>query len=203
MKKSSGRECIVVTELPYQVNGADLMKKTADLINDKKIDGISTIRDETSRKGRRMVYVLKRDAIPNIVLNKLYKYTALQTSFSVNNIALVNGKPEMLNLKDLIVHFVAHRHEVVIRRTKYELQKAEARAHILEGLIIASDNIDEVIKLIRASSNGDEAKAKLIERFDLSDIQARAIVEMRLRQLTGLEQDKLRTEYEEIHEFDR
>lgn len=193
-----GRECIVVTELPYQVNGADLMKKTADLINDKKIDGISTIRDETSRKGRRMVYVLKRDAIPNIVLNKLYKYTALQTSFSVNNIALVNGKPEMLNLKDLIVHFVNHRHEVVVRRTKFELEKAEARAHILEGLIIASDNIDEVIKLIRASSNGDEARAKLIERFDLSDIQARAIVEMRLRQLTGLEQDKLRSEYEEI-----
>jgi len=194
----NGRECIVVTELPYQVNGADLMKKTADLINDKKIDGISTIRDETSRKGRRMVYVLKRDAIPNIVLNKLYKYTALQTSFSVNNIALVNGKPEMLNLKDLIVHFVNHRHEVVVRRTKFELEKAEARAHILEGLIIASDNIDEVIKLIRASSNGDEARAKLIERFELSDIQARAIVEMRLRQLTGLEQDKLRTEYEEI-----
>ncbi len=193
-----GRECIVVTELPYQVNGADLMKKTADLINDKKIDGISTIRDETSRKGRRMVYVLKRDAIPNIVLNKLYKYTALQTSFSVNNIALVNGKPEMLNLKDLIVHFVNHRHEVVVRRTKFELEKAEARAHILEGLIIASDNIDEVIKLIRASSNGDEARAKLIERFELSDIQARAIVEMRLRQLTGLEQDKLRSEYEEI-----
>ena len=193
-----GRECIVVTELPYQVNGADLMKKTADLINDKKIDGISTIRDETSRKGRRMVYVLKRDAIPNIVLNKLYKYTALQTSFSVNNIALVNGKPEMLNLKDLIVHFVNHRHEVVVRRTKFELDKAEARAHILEGLIIASDNIDEVIKLIRASSNGDEARAKLMERFDLTEIQSRAIVEMRLRQLTGLEQDKLRTEYEEI-----
>jgi len=194
----NGRECIVVTELPYQVNGADLMKKTADLINDRKLDGISTIRDETSRKGRRMVYVLKRDAIPNIVLNKLYKYTALQTSFSVNNIALVNGKPEMLNLKDLIVHFVNHRHEVVVRRTKYELEKAEARAHILEGLIIASDNIDEVIKLIRASNNGDEARAKLIERFELSDIQARAIVEMRLRQLTGLEQDKLRTEFEEI-----
>ncbi len=194
----NGRECIVVTELPYQVNGADLMKKTADLINDKKIDGISTIRDETSRKGRRMVYVLKRDAIPNIVLNKLYKYTALQTSFSVNNIALVNGKPEMLNLKDLIRHFVNHRHDVVVRRTKFELDKAEARAHILEGLIIASDNIDEVIKLIRASSNGDEARAKLIERFELSDIQARAIVEMRLRQLTGLEQEKLRAEFEEI-----
>jgi len=197
----SGRECIVVTELPYQVNGADLLKKTVDLINDKKIDGISTIRDETSRKGRRIVYVLKRDAIPNIVLNKLYKYTALQTSFSVNNIALVNGKPEMLNLKDLIKHFVDHRHEVIVRRTKYELQKAEARAHILEGLIIASDNIDEVIKLIRASNNADEARNKLIERFDLSEIQAKAIVEMRLRQLTGLEQDKLREEYQEIMEL--
>ncbi|MDH3322526.1 MAG: DNA gyrase subunit A [Flavobacteriaceae bacterium] len=194
----NGRECIVVTELPYQVNGADLLKKTVDLINDKKIDGISTIRDETSRKGRRIVYVLKRDAIPNIVLNKLYKYTALQTSFSVNNIALVNGKPEMLNLKDLIVHFVNHRHEVIVRRTKFELDKAEARAHILEGLIIASDNIDEVIKLIRASNNADEARNKLIERFGLSEIQAKAIVEMRLRQLTGLEQDKLRAEFEEI-----
>jgi DNA gyrase subunit A len=193
-----GRECIIVTELPYQVNGADLLKKTVDLINDKKIDGISTIRDETSRKGRRLVYVLKRDAIPNIVLNKLYKYTALQTSFSVNNIALVKGKPEMLNLKDLIIYFVDHRHEVVVRRTKFELNKAEARAHILEGLIIASDNIDEVIKLIRASNNADEARNKLIERFELSEIQAKAIVEMRLRQLTGLEQDKLRTEFEEI-----
>jgi DNA gyrase subunit A len=194
----NGRECIVVTELPYQVNGSDLLKKTVDLINDHKIDGIASIRDETSRKGRRLVYVLKRDAIPNIVLNKLYKYTALQTSFSVNNIALVNGKPEVLNLKDLIVHFVNHRHEVVVRRTKYELNKAEARAHILEGLIIASDNIDEVIKLIRASSNADEARTKLMERFELTEIQAKAIVEMRLRQLTGLEQDKLRAEYEEI-----
>ncbi|NOQ92530.1 MAG: DNA gyrase subunit A, partial [Flavobacteriaceae bacterium] len=193
-----GRECIVVTELPFQVNGADLLKKTVDLINDKKIDGISTIRDETSRKGRRIVYVLKRDAIPNIVLNKLYKYTSLQTSFSVNNIALVNGRPEMLNLKDLIVHFVNHRHEVVVRRTKFELKKAEARAHILEGLIIASDNIDEVIKLIRASNNADEARQKLIDRFELTEIQAKAIVEMRLRQLTGLEQDKLRAEFEEI-----
>ncbi len=194
----SGRECIVVTELPYQVNGADLMKKTADLINDKKIDGISSIRDETSRKGRRLVYVLKRDAIPNIVLNKLYKYTALQTSFSVNNIALVNGRPEMLNLKDLIKYFVEHRHDVVVRRTEFELKKAEARSHILEGLIIASDNIDEVIALIRASSNADEAREKLMVRFELTEIQARAIVEMRLRQLTGLEQDKLRAEYEEI-----
>jgi DNA gyrase subunit A len=193
-----GRECIVVTELPYQVNGSELLKKTVDLINDNKIDGISTIRDETSRKGRRIVYVLKRDAIPNIVLNKLYKYTALQTSFSVNNIALVNGKPEVLNLKDLIRHFVDHRHDVVTRRTKFELEKAEARAHILEGLIIASDNIDEVIKLIRASGNADDAREKLMKRFELSEIQARAIVEMRLRQLTGLEQDKLRSEYEEI-----
>ena len=194
----NGRECIIVTELPFQVNGSDLLKKTVDLINDHKIDGIATIRDETSRKGRRLVYVLKRDAIPNIVLNKLYKYTALQTSFSVNNIALVNGRPEVLNLKDLIVHFVNHRHEVVVRRTKYELAKAEARAHILEGLIIASDNIDEVIKLIRASNNADEAREKLIERFELTEIQAKAIVEMRLRQLTGLEQDKLRAEYEDI-----
>ena len=194
----NGRECIVVTELPYQVNGADLMKKTADLVNDKKIEGIATVRDETSRKGRRLVYVLKRDAIPNIVLNKLYKYTALQTSFSVNNIALVNGRPEMLNLKQLIKHFVNHRHEVVVRRTKFELAKAEARAHILEGLIIASDNIDEVIKIIRASSNADEARENLMKRFELSEIQSKAIVEMRLRQLTGLEQDKLRSEYEEI-----
>ncbi|QCX39185.1 DNA gyrase subunit A [Aureibaculum algae] len=194
----NGRECIIVTELPYQVNGADLMKKTADLVNDKKIEGIASVRDETSRKGRRLVYVLKRDAIPNIVLNKLYKYTALQTSFSVNNIALVNGRPEMLNLKDLIRHFVNHRHDVVTRRTKYELKKAEARAHILEGLIIASDNIDEVIKIIRASNNADEARNNLIERFELSEIQAKAIVEMRLRQLTGLEQDKLRGEYEDI-----
>jgi DNA gyrase subunit A len=194
----NGRECIIVTELPFQVNGSDLLKKTVDLINDHKIDGIATIRDETSRKGRRLVYVLKRDAIPNIVLNKLYKYTALQTSFSVNNIALVNGRPEVLNLKDLIVHFVNHRHEVVVRRTKFELAKAEARAHILEGLIIASDNIDEVIKLIRASNNADEAREKLIERFELTEIQAKAIVEMRLRQLTGLEQDKLRAEYEDI-----
>ena len=194
----AGRECIIVTELPYQINGADLLKKTADLINDKKIEGISGVRDETSRKGRRLVYILKRDAIPNIVLNKLFKYTALQTSFSVNNIALVNGKPELLNLKDLIKYFIEHRHDVVVRRTRYQLKKAEDRAHILEGLIIASDNIDEVIALIRASKNADEARQKLIERFELSDKQSRAIVEMRLRQLTGLEQDKLRTEYEEI-----
>ncbi len=194
----NGRECIIVTEIPYQVNKADMIKKTADLVNDKKIDGISTIRDESDRKGMRIVYILKRDAIPNIVLNLLYKYTALQSSFSVNNIALVNGRPKLLNVKEMIHHFVEHRHEVVVRRTKYELKKAEERAHILEGLIIASDNIDEVIALIRASANADEAREKLIKRFKLSEIQAKAIVEMRLRQLTGLEQDKLRAEYEEL-----
>ncbi|WP_276391068.1 DNA gyrase subunit A [Eudoraea chungangensis] len=193
-----GRECIVVTEIPYQVNKADMIKKTADLVNDKKIEGISTIRDESDRKGMRIVYILKRDAIPNIVLNTLYKYSALQSSFSVNNIALVKGRPRLLNVKEIIHYFVEHRHEVVVRRTTYELRKAEERAHILEGLIIASDNIDEVIALIRASSNADEARANLMERFKLTEIQARAIVEMRLRQLTGLEQDKLRSEYEEI-----
>ena len=193
-----GRECIIVDEIPYQVNKADMIKKTADMINDKKIEGISAIRDESDRNGMRIVYVLKRDAIPNIVLNTLYKYTALQSSFSVNNIALVNGRPEMLNLKDMIHHFVDHRHEVVVRRTKFELKKAEDRAHILEGLIIASDNIDEVIAIIRASANADEARSNLIKRFELSEIQAKAIVEMRLRQLTGLEQDKLRAEYDAI-----
>ena len=193
-----GRECIVVTELPYQVNGADLQQKIVSLVNDKKIDGISQIKDETSRLGRRIVIVLKRDAIPNIILNKLYKYTALQTSFSVNNICLVNGRPRLLNLKELIHYFVEHRHNVVVRRTKFELAKAEARAHILEGLIIASDNIDEVIKIIRASKNADQARENLEKLFELSEIQAKAIVEMRLRQLTGLEQDKLRSEYEEI-----
>lgn len=193
-----GRECIVVTEIPYQVNKADMIKKTADLVNEKKIEGISNIRDESDRNGMRIVYILKRDAVPNVVLNTLYKFTQLQSSFSVNNIALVNGRPQMLNLKDLIHHFVEHRHEVVVRRAQYELRKAEERAHILEGLIIASDNIDEVIQLIRSSSNTDQAKEKLIERFNLSEIQAKAIVEMRLRQLTGLEQDKLRAEYEEI-----
>lgn len=198
LEEVNGRECIIVTEIPYQVNKADMIKKTADLVNEKKIEGISLIRDESDRKGMRVVYQLKRDAIPNIVLNTLFKHTALQSSFSVNNIALVNGRPEMLNLKDLIVHFVDHRHDVVVRRTKYELQKAEDRAHILEGLIIASDNIDEVIALIRASSNAEEAREKLMDRFELTEVQARAIVEMRLRQLTGLEQDKLRAEYEEI-----
>ncbi len=198
IEEVKGRECIVVTEIPYQVNKAEMIKKTAELVNDKKLEGIANIRDESDRKGMRVVYVLKKDAIPNIVLNKLYKYTALQTSFSVNNIALVNGRPKQLNLKQLIHYFVEHRHDVVVRRTEFELKKAEARAHILEGLIIASDNIDEVIKLIRASSNADEARETLIKRFELTDIQARAIVEMRLRQLTGLEQDKLRAEYEEI-----
>lgn len=193
-----GRECIIVTEIPYQVNKADMIKKTADLVNEKKIDGISNIRDESDRNGMRIVYILRRDAVPNVVLNTLYKFTQLQSSFSVNNIALVKGRPQMLNLKELIHYFVEHRHEVVVRRAQYELRKAEERAHILEGLIIASDNIDEVIQLIRSSSNADQAREKLIERFKLSEIQAKAIVEMRLRQLTGLEQDKLRAEYEEI-----
>ena len=198
IEEVKGRECIIVSEIPYQVNKADMIKKTADLINDKKIEGISSIRDESDRKGMRIVYVLKKDAIPNIVLNTLFKFTQLQTSFSVNNIALVKGRPQLLNLKDMIHHFVDHRHEVVVRRTEFELRKAEERAHILEGLIIASDNIDEVIAIIRASSNAEEARAKLRERFELSEIQAKAIVEMRLRQLTGLEQDKLRAEYDEI-----
>ncbi|SDS42415.1 DNA gyrase subunit A [Christiangramia echinicola] len=198
MEEIGGREYLVVTEIPYQVNKADMIKKTADLVNDKKIEGISLIRDESDRNGMRIVYQLKRDAIPNIVLNTLFKHTALQSSFSVNNIALVNGRPEMLNLKDLIYHFVEHRHDVVVRRTEFELRKAKERAHILEGLIIASDNIDEVIALIRACSNADEARTKLMERFELSEVQAKAIVEMRLRQLTGLEQDKLRAEYDEI-----
>ncbi|MFN3942007.1 MAG: DNA gyrase subunit A [Flavobacterium sp.] len=194
----NGREAIVVTEIPYQVNKAEMIKKTADLVNEKKLEGIYNIRDESDRNGMRIVYELKRDAVPNIVLNSLYKYTALQSSFSVNNIALVNGRPQMLNLKDLIHYFVEHRHEVVTRRAQFDLRKAEERAHILEGLIIASDNIDEVIKLIRGSKDGEEARQKLIDRFSLSEIQARAIVEMRLRQLTGLEQDKLRAEYEEV-----
>ncbi len=193
-----GREAIIVTEIPYQVNKAEMIKKTADLVNEKKIEGISNIRDESDRNGMRIVYILKRDAVPNIVLNTLYKFTQLQSSFSVNNIALVKGRPQTLNLKDLIHYFVEHRHEVVTRRAEFELKKAEARAHILEGLIIASDNIDEVIAIIRGSSNTEEAREKLMERFSLSDIQSRAIVEMRLRQLTGLEQDKLRAEYEEI-----
>lgn len=193
-----GREAIIVTEIPYQVNKAEMIKKTADLVNEKRIEGISNIRDESDRNGMRIVYILKRDAVPNVVLNTLFKYTQLQSSFSVNNIALVNGRPQLLNVKDLIHYFVEHRHEVVVRRAQYELRKAEERAHILEGLIIASDNIDEVIAIIRGSANTDEAREKLMARFNLSDIQSKAIVEMRLRQLTGLEQDKLRAEYEDI-----
>ena len=192
------RECIVVTEIPYQVNKAEMIKKTAELINDKKIEGISNIRDESDRKGLRIVYILKRDAIPNIVLNKLYKFTPLQSSFSVNNIALVNGRPRLLNLKDLIHYFVKHRHEVVVKRTEFELKKAEDRAHILEGLIIASDNIDEVINIIRKSKTPDEARENLSSKYKLTEIQSKAIVEMRLRQLTGLEQSKLREEFNEL-----
>ena len=198
IQELDGRECIIVTEIPYQVNKAEMIRKTAELVNDKKIEGISNIRDESDRKGMRIVYILKRDAVPNIVLNMLYKYTSLQSSFSVNNIALVNGRPELLNLKQLIGHFIDHRHEVVVRRTTFELKKAEERAHILQGMIIASDNIDEVITLIKASSNAEQARQKLIEKFSLSEVQAKAIVEMRLRQLTGLEQDKLRAEYDEL-----
>ena len=198
IQEVDGRECIIVTEIPYQVNKAEMIRKTAELINDKKIEGISNIRDESDRKGMRIVYILKRDAVPNIVLNMLYKYTSLQSSFSVNNIALVNGRPELLNLKQLIGHFINHRHEVIVRRTTFELKKAEERAHILQGMIIASDNIDEVIALIKASSNAEEARQKLIAKFSLSEVQAKAIVEMRLRQLTGLEQDKLRVEYDEL-----
>jgi DNA gyrase subunit A len=198
IEEVQGREQIIVTEIPYQINKADMIKKTADLVNDKKIEGISDIRDESDRNGMRIVYEIKRDAIANVVLNKLYKFTSLQTSFSVNNICLVDGRPVMVNLKDMIVHFVNFRHEVVVRRTKFELRKAEERAHILEGLIIASDNIDEVIAIIRASKSPDAARENLMERFSLSEIQSRAIVEMRLRHLTGLEQDKLRTEFEEL-----
>jgi DNA gyrase subunit A len=198
IEEYNGREQIVVTEIPYQVNKADMIKKTAELVNDKKIEGISDIRDESDRNGMRIVYEIKRDAIANVVLNKLYKFTSLQTSFSVNNICLVDGRPQLLNLKELISNFVDFRHEVVIRRTKYELRKAEERAHILEGLIIASDNIDEVIEIIKASASPDDAREKLANRFGLSEIQTRAIVDMRLRQLTGLEQDKLRAEYDEL-----
>ncbi len=201
IEEVDGKESVIVTEIPYQVNKADMIKKIADLVNDKKLDGISTIRDESDRNGMRIVFVLKRDAIPNIVLNKLYKYSSLQSSFSVNSIALVKGRPQMLNLKDKIKHFVDHRHDVVVRRTKFELKKAEERCHILEGLIIASDNIDEVIEIIKASENTENAKQNLIKKYNLSEIQSKAIVEMRLRQLTGLEQNKLRGEFEEIKQL--
>jgi DNA gyrase subunit A len=194
----SGRECIIVTEIPYMVNKAEMIRKIADLINEKKLEGISYINDESDRNGMRIVIILKKDASANIVLNHLYKYSSLQTAFSVNNIALVKGRPKTLNTKDLIHHFVNHRHDVIMRRTRFDLDQAEKRAHILEGLIIASDNIDEVIAIIKASKNPDEAREKLMERFSLSEIQSRAIVDMRLRQLTGLEQDKLRAEYKEV-----
>ena len=192
---------IIISEIPYLVNKAEMIKHIADLVADKRLEGISNVNDESDRQGMRIVVDIKRDANANVVLNKLYKLTAMQSSFSVNNIALVKGRPEMLNLKQMIELFVEHRHDVVVRRTKYELRKAEERAHILEGLIIASDNIDEVIAIIRGSSTPQEAIQRLIERFELSDIQARAIVEMRLRQLTGLEQDKLRAEFEEIQKL--
>ncbi|MCG6188006.1 DNA gyrase subunit A [Maribellus maritimus] len=198
IENENGREKIIVTEIPYLVNRAEMIQKTADLVNEKKIEGISNVNDESGREGMRVVYDIKRDAMSNVVLNKLYKYTQLQTSFNVNNIALVNGRPKMLNIKDLIFHFVEHRHEIVVRRTQYELDQAEKRAHILQGLIIASDNIDEVIAIIRSSATPDEARERLMEKFELTEIQARAIVDMRLRQLTGLEQDKLRAEYEDI-----
>tara|TARA_A100001011_G_scaffold399495_1_gene508409 strand:+ start:492 stop:3146 length:2655 start_codon:yes stop_codon:yes gene_type:complete len=198
IEEIDSRECIIVTEIPYQVNKAEMIKKTAELVNEKKIEGISNIRDESDRKGLRIVYILKRDAIPNIILNKLYKFTPLQSSFSVNNIALVNGRPRLLNLKELIHYFVEHRHEVVVKRTEFELKKAEDRAHILEGLIIASDNIDEVISIIRKSKTPEEARKNLSSKYELTEIQSKAIVEMRLRQLTGLEQSKLREEFDEL-----
>jgi len=194
----NGREKIIISEIPYQVNKAELIIKIAELVNEKKIEGISNVNDESDRTGMRIVIDIKKDEISNVVLNKLYKYTQLQSAFSVNNIALVHGRPKMLNLKLLIKYFVEHRHDVVTRRTKFELDQAEKRAHILEGLIIASDNIDEVIKIIRSSNSADEARDRLIQTFKLTDIQARAIVEMRLRQLTGLEQEKLHAEYAEL-----
>ena len=195
------RDQIIVTEIPYQVNKSQLIIKTAELVNDKKIEGIADIRDESDRNGMRIVYELRRDAIPNVVLNHLYKYTQLQTSYGVNNIVLVNGRPQLLNLKEIIGYFVEHRHEIVVRRTEYELKKAEEKAHILEGLIIAQDNIDEVIKMIRASKTPEEAREGLMTRFGLTEIQARAILDMRLQKLTGLEIEKLKAEYEEIMKF--
>ncbi|MDR2681317.1 MAG: DNA gyrase subunit A [Tannerella sp.] len=201
IETTSAHDKIVISEIPYLVNKAELIKYIADLVNEKRIEGISNVNDESDRSGMRIVVDIKRDANASVVLNKLYKMTALQSSFSVNNIALVNGRPKMMNLKDMIGHFIEHRKEVVTRRTKYDLKKAEERSHILQGLIIASDNIDEVIAIIKSSSSPQVAISGLITRFDLSDIQARAIVEMRLRQLTGLEQDKLRAEFEEIEKL--
>jgi len=196
--EDSGRPRIIVTEIPFMVNKADMISKTADLVNDKKVEGISDIRDESDRNGMRIVYELKRDAIANVVLNNLYKHTQLQTSFSVNNVALVKGRPQTLNLKELIHYFVEHRHEVVTRRTQYELRKAKERAHILEGYLIALDNLDEVIALIRGSQTADEARDGLMSKFELSEIQAKAILEMRLQRLTGLERDKIKAEYAEL-----
>lgn len=200
IEEVNGRDCIIVTEIPYQVNKADMIKKTADLVDEKKLDGIADIRDESDRNGMRIVYVCKREAVPNVVLNKLYKYTQLQSSFSVNNIALVNGRPMLLNLKDMIKHFVDHRHEVVVRRSKYELSEAQKRAHVLEGLLIAIDNLDAVIKLIRASQTVEIAKDGLMSNFGLSEIQSKAILDLRLQKLTGLERDKIKAEYNELME---
>ncbi|MBR6757248.1 MAG: DNA gyrase subunit A [Bacteroidaceae bacterium] len=200
IENDGNKESIIVNEIPYGVNKAELIKNIADLVEEKRLDGISNINDESDRSGMRIVIDIKRDANASVVLNKLYKMTALQSSFSVNNIALVNGRPQLLNLKQLLQAFIDHRHEVVIRRTQYDLEKAEERAHILEGLIIASDNIDEVIAIIRSSQNGEQARMRLMERFALSEKQAAAIVEMRLRQLTGLEQDKLHAEFQQVEE---
>src|SRR5690606_100504 len=194
----SGREQIVVTEIPYQVNKSNMIERTAELVNEKKLEGISAIRDESDRHGMRIVYEIKREANASIVLNNLYKQTALQSSFSVNNIALVQGRPQLLNLKDMIHYFVEHRHEVVIRRTRYELAEAEKRAHILAGLLIALDHLDEVIQLIRASETPEDARVGLMDKFGLSDIQARAILDMTLRRLTGLERGKIKEEYAEL-----
>ncbi|MDX5321956.1 MAG: DNA gyrase subunit A, partial [Bacteroidota bacterium] len=194
----TGKEQIIITEVPYQVNPSNLIVKAAELVNEKVIDGISDIRDESDRHGLRLVFDLKKDAIPNIILNQLYKYTPLQTSFSINNIALVKGRPMLLSLKDMILHFVDHRHEVVVRRTQYELEEAQKRAHILEGLLIALDHLDEVIALIRASQTPDEARTGLMEKFGLTEIQAKAILDMRLQRLTGLERDKIREEYDQL-----
>jgi DNA gyrase subunit A len=197
----TGRAKIIITEIPYLVNKAELIRKTAELINDKKLEGISYINDESDRKGMRIIIILKKEAVANVVLNNLYKYTQLQTSFSVNNIALVNGRPRMLHLKQLISYFVKHRHEVVVRRTNYELEQSEKKAHILEGLLIALDHLDEVIRLIRASKTPDEAREALIGNFALSELQARAILDMRLQRLTGLERDKIKKEYEQLMEL--
>jgi DNA gyrase subunit A len=199
--KNGSREKIIATSIPYQVNKAEMIRKTADLVNAKKIEGIADIRDESDRNGIRIVYELRKDAVTNVVLNKLYQYTALQSSFSINNIALVNGRPMMLNLYDIIKHFIEHRHDVVVRRTQYELREAEKKAHILEGLIIALNNLDEVIKLIRASKTPEEARNGLMERFELSEIQARAVLDIRLIKLTGMEVEKVKQEYEALMKF--